>query len=109
MRLIAVRPMARPMSARRSRGPSTAPGADVSKEADVEMMFAEMKRAWGGIDILVSNAGLQRDAAITDMTLEQWNTVISVNLTGAFLCARAAARAMIGQGVRPQVSRAAGK
>src|SRR3989475_3493162 len=83
--------------------------ADVSKEADVEMMFAEMKRAWGGIDILVSNAGLQRDAAITDMTLEQWNTVISVNLTGAFLCARAAARAMIGQGVRPQVSRAAGK
>ena len=83
--------------------------ADVSKEADVEMMFAEMKRAWGGIDILVSNAGLQRDAAITDMTLEQWNTVISVNLTGAFLCARAAARAMIGQGVRPQISRAAGK
>src|SRR5262249_38022689 len=83
--------------------------ADVSKQADVDAMFAEMERAWGGIDILVSNAGLQRDAAITDMTLEQWNTVIGVNLTGAFLCCLAAARAMIRQGVRPQISRAAGK
>jgi glucose 1-dehydrogenase len=83
--------------------------ADVSREADVEAMFAEMTTAWGGIDILVSNAGLQRDAAIVDMTLEQWTTVIGVNLTGAFLCARAAARAMIGRGVRPAVSRAAGK
>src|SRR3989475_9495715 len=83
--------------------------ADVSKETDVEAMFAEMKKAWGGIDILVSNAGLQRDATITEMTLEQWNTVIGVNLTGAFLCGRAAARAMIAQGPRPPVSRAAGK
>src|SRR6266704_121438 len=80
--------------------------ADVSKEADVEAMFAEMQRAWGGIDILVSNAGLQRDAAVTEMTLEHWNTVIGVNLTGAFLCGRAAARAMIRQGVRAQISRA---
>jgi len=83
--------------------------ADVSKEADVEAMFAEVQRAWAGIDILVSNAGLQRDAAVTEMTLEQWNTVIGVNLTGAFLCCRAAARAMIAQGVRAQISRAAGK
>jgi len=83
--------------------------ADVSKEADVEAMFAEMERAWGGIDILVSNAGLQRDAAVTEMTLEQWNTVIGLNLTGTFLCARAAARAMIRQGARPQISRATGK
>jgi len=83
--------------------------ADVSKEAEVEAMFAEMQRAWGGIDILVSNAGLQRDAAVTEMTLEHWNTVIGVNLTGAFLCGRAAARAMIRQGVRAQISRAAGK
>src|SRR5207249_4547927 len=83
--------------------------ADVSKEADVEAMFAEVQRAWAGIDILVSNAGLQRDAAVTEMTLEHWNTVIGVNLTGAFLCGRAAARAMIRQGVRAQISRAAGK
>jgi glucose 1-dehydrogenase len=83
--------------------------ADVSREADVEAMFEQMLGAWGAIDILVSNAGLQRDAPVTAMTLEQWNTVIGINLTGTFLCARAAARAMIKQGVRPEVSRAAGK
>jgi glucose 1-dehydrogenase len=83
--------------------------ADVAREADVEAMLAEMLGAWGRIDILVSNAGLQRDAAFVDMTLEQWNTVLSVNLTGTFLCARAAARAMLRQGVNPALSRAAGK
>jgi glucose 1-dehydrogenase len=83
--------------------------ADVSREAEVEAMFAEMLARWDGIDILVSNAGLQRDAALVDMTLEQWNTVLGVNLTGMFLCARAAARAMIRRGVRPGLSRAAGK
>ena len=83
--------------------------ADVSRESEVEAMFAEMLGAWGSIDILVSNAGLQRDAPVTEMTLEQWNTVLSVNLTGTFLCARAAARAMIRQGIRRQVSRAACK
>ena len=83
--------------------------ADVSKEAEVGAMFDEMLTAWGGIDILVSNAGLQRDAPLTEMTLEQWNTVMGVNLTGAFLCAREATRAMVKQGVRPEVSRAAGK
>src|SRR5207249_4398835 len=83
--------------------------ADVAKEAEVEAMFAEMLAAWGRIDILVSNAGLQRDAALTEMTLEQWNTVLGVNLTGTFLCTRAAARAMIRQGVVAGVSKAAGK
>jgi glucose 1-dehydrogenase len=83
--------------------------ADVSKETEVDALFERMVAAWGGIDILVNNAGLQRDAAFTDMTLEQWNTVIGVNLTGMFLCARAATRLMVKQGVRPQVSRAAGK
>jgi glucose 1-dehydrogenase len=90
-------------------GEARAIRADVSKEAEVEAMFAEMLAAWGRIDILVSNAGVQKDAAFVDMTLEQWNTVLAVNLTGTFLCARAAARAMIRQGVVPGVSRAAGK
>ena len=72
-------------------------------------MFREMLSAWGAIDILVNNAGLQKDAAFVDMTLEQWSTVLSVNLTGMFLCAREAAREMIRRGVRPGVSRAAGK
>jgi glucose 1-dehydrogenase len=83
--------------------------ADVSQEPEVEAMFGQMLSAWGSIDILVSNAGLQRDAPITDMTLEQWNLVLGVNLTGTFLCARAAARAMIRRGPRPEVSRATGK
>jgi len=90
-------------------GEARAIRADVSKEADVEAMFAELLAAWGRIDILVSNAGVQKDAAFVDMTLEQWNTVLGVNLTGTFLCTRAAARAMIRQGVVPGISRAAGK
>ncbi len=83
--------------------------ADVGSEAAVEAMFDAMMAAWGGIDILVNNAGLQRDAPFTEMTLTQWNTVLGVNLTGMFLCAREAARIMMKQGVRPEVSRAAGK
>ena len=83
--------------------------ADVSNEPDVERMFEAVLGAWGTLDIVISNAGLQRDAALVDMTLDQWNTVIGVNLTGAFLCARAAARTMIRQGIRPNISRAAGK
>ncbi len=83
--------------------------ADVSSEEDVRRMFAAMLDAWGTVDILVNNAGLQRDAPFTDMTLEQWSVVLGVNLTGMFLCAREAAREMIRRGIRPEVSRAAGK
>ena len=56
--------------------------ADVSKEEDVERMFAAAIAHFGTLHIVVSNAGLQRDSAFTEMTLEQWNTVIGVNLTG---------------------------
>jgi glucose 1-dehydrogenase len=83
--------------------------ADVSDEAQVETMFAEAIKAFGTIDILVNNAGLQQDAAFQNMTLKQWNTVISVNLTGQFLCARAAVREFLRRGVVPEVSSAAGK
>jgi glucose 1-dehydrogenase len=83
--------------------------ADVSREDEVQAMFRELLAAWGTIDILVNNAGLHRDAPFTEMTLEQWNVVLSVNLTGMFLCAREAAREMIHRGIRSDVSRAAGK
>ena len=83
--------------------------ADVAREADVEAMFAEVLGAWGRLDILVNNSGVQRDAPLTEMTLEQWKTVLGVNLTGMFLCTRAAARAMIRQGPDRARSRAAGK
>jgi glucose 1-dehydrogenase len=83
--------------------------ADVSREDEVQAMFRTMIDAWGAIDVLVANAGLQQDAAITEMTLQQWNTAIGVNLTGAFLCAREAVREMVRRGPRPDVSRATGK
>jgi glucose 1-dehydrogenase len=83
--------------------------ADVSREDQVSVMFARMREEFGTVDILVNNAGLQRDAAFHDMTLDQWNTVIGVNLTGQFLCARAAIREFLRRGVVPTVSCAAGK
>jgi glucose 1-dehydrogenase len=90
-------------------GTALAIQADVSDEAQVQAMFAQMLSQWGSIDILVSNAGLQRDAPLVQMTLAQWNTVIGVNLTGQFLCAREAARAFLKRGVVPGLSSAAGK
>lgn len=83
--------------------------ADVSREDEVEAMFAHTITAFGTLDILVNNAGLQQDAPIEAMTLEQWNRVIGVNLTGQFLCARAAVREFKRRGPRPEVSRALGK
>lgn len=83
--------------------------ADVSDEAQVEAMFDAAIADMGTIDILVANAGLQRDAALTAMTLAEWTKVLSVNLTGQFLCARAAAREFERRGIVPSVSRAAGK
>ena len=83
--------------------------ADVSNEAEVQAMFAEMFQQYGTIDILVNNAGLQRESSLVDMTLEQWHTVIYINLTGQFLCAREAAREFIRRGVVEGRSKAAGK
>ncbi len=83
--------------------------ADVSSEADVERMFAAMQEELGTVDILVNNAGLQQDAPFEQLTLAQWNKVIGVNLTGQFLCARAAVREFKRRGVRPEVSCSAGK
>lgn len=82
---------------------------DVSQETEVEAMFAEVVGRYGTFDILVNNAGLQRDAPFHDMTLDQWNTVMGVNLTGQFLCARAAIREFMRRGHRPEVSVATGK
>jgi glucose 1-dehydrogenase len=83
--------------------------ADVSKEAEVQAMFKAAIEAFGALDILVNNAGLQRDAPFDQMTLEQWDTVIGVNLTGLFLSAREAVREFKRRGVRKDVSCAAGK
>lgn len=92
-----------------SGGNAVAVKADVSIEEQVLTMFRTTIDTFGTIDILVSNAGLQRDAPFVEMTLQQWQTVMNVNLTGAFPCAREAAREFIRRGVVPERSCAAGK
>ena len=83
--------------------------ADVADEEQVQAMFQRMYEEFGTIDILVNNAGLQRDAPFEELTLKDWNKVISVNLTGQFLCAREAVREFKRRGVVSEVSCSAGK
>lgn len=83
--------------------------ADVSKESEVQQMFRDVIGEFGTVDIVVSNAGIQKDAPLHEMTLELWQQVIGVNLTGQFLCAREAVREFKRHGLRPEVSCAAGK
>ena len=83
--------------------------ANVADEAEVEAMFHTHLERFGRIDILVANAGLQRDAPFAEMSLADWNAVIGVNLTGQFLCCREAVREMTKIGVVPEISKAAGK
>ena len=94
---------------RTTGGEAMAIRADVSKEDEVQAMFRKMFDAYGTIHILVNNAGLQRDSRFIDMTLHDWEFVLSVNLTGQFLCAREAVREFLRRGVVPEVSCAAGK
>lgn len=90
-------------------GTALALAGDVSREEDVRALFAEAIERCGTLHILVNNAGIQRDASLTEMTLAQWNSVLDVNLTGQFLCAREAAREFLRRGIEPTISRAAGK
>jgi len=83
--------------------------ADVSDEVQVGDMFRAMIEQLGTLDILVNNAGLQQDAPFHELTLAQWNKVLAVNLTGQFLCSRAAVREFLRRGVQPEISCAAGK
>jgi glucose 1-dehydrogenase len=83
--------------------------ADVSKEAEVQAMFARMQETFGAVDIVVNNAGLQKDAPFDELSVEAWDLVMNVNLKGQFLCSREAVRAFKRQGVRRDVSCAAGK
>ncbi len=90
-------------------GTGIAAKADVSKEDQVMQMFADVVRQFGTVDILVNNAGLQKDSPFENMTLDQWNFVLGVNLTGQFLCAREAIREFLRRGVDVTKSSAAGK
>jgi glucose 1-dehydrogenase len=83
--------------------------ADVSREDQVMEMFQTACDKFGTIDILVNNAGIQKDAGFLEMTLDDWQQVINVNLTGSFLCAREATKEFCRRGVVLELSRAAGK
>ena len=67
---------------------------DISKEDQVDLIFQKVKAEFGKLDVLVNNAGITRDAMSTKMTMEQWNQVLGVNLTGTFLCAKSAVKLM---------------
>ncbi len=90
-------------------GRAIAIAADVSKEDQVQAMFSKMFEAFGTIDILVNNAGLQKDSAFQNMTIDQWNFVLGINVTGQFLCAREAVREFLRRGPKPEISSATGK
>jgi glucose 1-dehydrogenase len=90
-------------------GAAIAIKADVSKPSEVRAMFRKMTATFGGIDILVANAGIQQDTAFHEMSLHDWEKVLAVNLTGQFLCAREAVREFLRRGAAPDISRATGK
>ena len=83
--------------------------ANQSREGEVKAMFECMFKTFGRLDICVPNAAIQLNAKVDEMTLEQWQGVIDVNLTGMFLCAREAVRAFKRQGIDRSVSYACGK
>jgi glucose 1-dehydrogenase len=89
-------------------GNAVAVAADIRREDQVEAMFAETLDRFGKLDILVNNAGIERPASIQDMTLADWQAVIDVNLTGQFLCSRAAVRAFLNHKSSEQTSGAIG-
>lgn len=71
--------------------------ADVAQADQVDAMFQTVMEKWGRVDILVNNAGIARDTLLLRMKLEDWQAVIDLNLTGVFLCTRAASKIMLKQ------------
>lgn len=93
---------------RKNGGQAIAVQANVGKEDDVKNLFQKTIDEFGALDILIANSGRQDDAPLSQMTLEAWENILNVNLTGQFLCMREAIRIFRGQKNR-KVSRAAGK
>ncbi len=79
-------------------GAALAVTTDVTDEAAVDNLFKQALDTFGSVDVLINNAGVADSTPITDMSLDTWRKVIDTNLTSAFLCSRAAMRAMQGQG-----------
>jgi glucose 1-dehydrogenase len=92
-----------------SGGEASIAKADVSKEPEVIDMFSNAIARYGTIDILINNAGIQKDRKFHEMSLDEWNEVLDINLTGQFLCAREAIKEFLKRGVVPERSQSAGK
>jgi 2-deoxy-D-gluconate 3-dehydrogenase len=86
-----------------SGGHAISLGADISSEKDVDALFAEVTARTGGADILVNNAGIAIRRPAVELAAAEWDKVVAVNMTGTFLCARAAARAMIAGGKKGSI------
>lgn len=82
---------------------------DIGNPEEVDQIFSELKKKFGKLHLLVSNAGIQKDKAFTEMTFEEWDKVIQTNLYGAFLTSQAAAKTFLAQGLDKEISKAAGK
>ena len=82
----------------REGGSAAAYGADVARETEVEAAIGAVVERHGRLDILVNNAGIAIRKPTVDLSLDDWQTVLDVNLTGVFLCARAAGRRMLASG-----------
>ncbi|MGA1409091.1 MAG: 3-oxoacyl-[acyl-carrier-protein] reductase [Prochlorotrichaceae cyanobacterium] len=78
-------------------GEALAVQGDMAVEAEVEALFKTVMDRWGRVDILVNNAGITRDGLLMRMKTQDWQTVIDLNLTGVFLCSRAASKIMLKQ------------
>lgn len=90
-------------------GEALAIKADISTFEGCEKLYRSVEQEWGGVDIVVANAGIQRDAAFMEMTAEDWHRVIDVNLTGQFICAQGAVRCFRRCQHDPEISLARGK
>lgn len=83
---------------KKAGGEAMAVEADVSSADAVAAMFAAIDKAWGGIDVLINNAGIDGQKALGwDADVDAWRKVIDINLVGAFLCAREALKRMTAQ------------
>ncbi len=76
---------------------------DVGKVDQIEVLFAEVRRAWGRLDILVNNAGIFPRAVVLELDEATWDRVLDVNLKGTFFCAQQAARLMVEQGTAGRI------